>query len=163
MASERAFPFPDQQFHLVCSQLGNRRRDPQCRIADGDVQSVFSGPIFSCRRRRGRYGKLTVKRETEAALPNATMTTVSVQLTPETEQRLRRQASRRGESLEAYLSHLAEKGAEGETQVPDMLAQGIAWLHEPHTRGGAGGPATDLGCVTASARTPAGEDTPRCR
>jgi len=56
------------------------------------------------------------------------MASVSVELTPETEQRLRLQASRRGQTLETYLRHLAEKDANGATEVPDMLSQGLAWL-----------------------------------
>src|SRR4051812_24032131 len=55
------------------------------------------------------------------------MTTVTVQLTPETELQLRRQASRRGETLETYLCHLAEKEA-GEVAATDMLSQGLEWL-----------------------------------
>ena len=56
------------------------------------------------------------------------MTNVTVQLTPETEQRLRRQASRRGETLETYLRHLAEKQAAGGAEAPDMLDRGLEWL-----------------------------------
>jgi len=56
------------------------------------------------------------------------MTSVTVQLTPETEQQLRLQASRRGQTLETYLRHLAEKEASGDAEVSDMLSQGLAWL-----------------------------------
>src|SRR5437899_307404 len=51
------------------------------------------------------------------------MTNVTVQLSPETESRLREQASQRGESLETYLRHLAEKEAEADSKPCDMLAQ----------------------------------------
>jgi hypothetical protein len=56
------------------------------------------------------------------------MTSVTVQLTPETEQRLRLQASRRGETLEVFLQRLAEQEAAASAEVPDTLAQGVAWL-----------------------------------
>jgi hypothetical protein len=56
------------------------------------------------------------------------MTSVTVQLTPETEQRLRLQASRRGETLETYLRYLAEKEASADAQAPDMLEEGLEWL-----------------------------------
>jgi hypothetical protein len=56
------------------------------------------------------------------------MTHVTVQLTPETEQRLRLRAQRRGETLETYLRYLAEKEAGGDTEGPDMLSQGVEWL-----------------------------------
>ncbi len=56
------------------------------------------------------------------------MTTVTVQLTPETERQLRLQASRRGQTLETYLRLLAEKAASGDTEPPDMLSQGLEWL-----------------------------------
>lgn len=56
------------------------------------------------------------------------MTSVTIQLTAETEQRLRLQASRCGEVLESYLRHLAEKAASEDTQSTDMLGQGIEWL-----------------------------------
>jgi hypothetical protein len=56
------------------------------------------------------------------------MTSVTVQLTPETEQQLRLQASRRGQTLETYLGHLAEKEANGDAKVPDLLSQGVEWL-----------------------------------
>jgi hypothetical protein len=56
------------------------------------------------------------------------MTSVTVQLTPETEQQLRLQASRRGQTLETYLRHLAEKDASGDTEASDMLSQGLEWL-----------------------------------
>jgi hypothetical protein len=56
------------------------------------------------------------------------MTSVTVQLTPETEERLRQQASRRGETLEAYLRHLAEREAGGNGETPDMLDRGLEWL-----------------------------------
>ena len=39
------------------------------------------------------------------------MTNVTIQLTPETEHRLRQQASERGETLETYLRYLAEREA----------------------------------------------------
>jgi hypothetical protein len=56
------------------------------------------------------------------------MTSVTVQLTPETEQQLRLQASWRGQTLETYLCHLAEKQANGDAEVPGMLSQGLEWL-----------------------------------
>lgn len=56
------------------------------------------------------------------------MTSVSVQLTLETERRLRLQASRRGQTLEAYLCELAEREARGPTEAPDVLSQGVEWL-----------------------------------
>jgi hypothetical protein len=57
------------------------------------------------------------------------MTSVTVKLTPETEQQLRLQASRRGQTLETYLCQLAEKQASGPNfEVPDMLSQGLEWL-----------------------------------
>lgn len=56
------------------------------------------------------------------------MTSVTVQLTPETEQQLRLQACRRGQTLETYLRLLAEKEARGDTAAGDMLNQGLAWL-----------------------------------
>jgi hypothetical protein len=56
------------------------------------------------------------------------MTSVIVQLAPETEQELRRQATQRGQTLEAYLHDLAEKVASGNTEAPDMLRQGLEWL-----------------------------------
>jgi hypothetical protein len=56
------------------------------------------------------------------------MTSVTVQLTPETEHQLRLRASQRGETLETYLGHLAEKEARGGAEAPDMLGQGLEWL-----------------------------------
>ena len=57
------------------------------------------------------------------------MTSVIVQLTPETEQQLRLQASQRGQTLESYLRHLAEKEAHAEADTSDaLLRQGIEWL-----------------------------------
>ena len=56
------------------------------------------------------------------------MTTVTVQLTTETELRLREQASRRGESLEDYLRHLAEKEATEDSAGTDKLDEGVDWL-----------------------------------
>jgi hypothetical protein len=56
------------------------------------------------------------------------MTSVTVQLTPETEHQLRLQASQRGETLETYLRHLAEKEARAGAEAPDMLRQGMEWL-----------------------------------
>jgi hypothetical protein len=56
------------------------------------------------------------------------MTNVTVQLTPETEHRLRQRASRRGETLETYLGRLAEREAAGGAGAPDMLDQGVEWL-----------------------------------
>ena len=56
------------------------------------------------------------------------MTSVTVQLTPEIEHRLRQRASRRGETLETYLRNLAEREASGNADTPDMLAQGVEWL-----------------------------------
>jgi hypothetical protein len=56
------------------------------------------------------------------------MTSVTVELTPETERQLRLQASRRGQTLETYLRHLAEKDASGDTEAADMLTQGLLWL-----------------------------------
>ena len=56
------------------------------------------------------------------------MTSVTVQLTPETEQQLRLQASRRGQPLETSLGQLAEKEANGDAEVPDLLNQGLEWL-----------------------------------
>jgi hypothetical protein len=56
------------------------------------------------------------------------MTSITVQLTPETEHLLRLQASRRGQTLEAYLCHLAEEQARTDTEGLDMLSQGLEWL-----------------------------------
>jgi hypothetical protein len=56
------------------------------------------------------------------------MTNVTVQLTPETERRLRSQASQLGKTLEDLLRHLAEKEANGDADTPDMLRQGLEWL-----------------------------------
>jgi hypothetical protein len=56
------------------------------------------------------------------------MTRVTLELTPETENRLRLRASRRGETLEAYLNYLAEREAAGAQETPDMLEQGLEWL-----------------------------------
>lgn len=56
------------------------------------------------------------------------MTSVTVQLTAETEHRLRQQASRRGETLEAYLGHLAAREASGTAEAADTLRQGLEWL-----------------------------------
>jgi hypothetical protein len=55
------------------------------------------------------------------------MTSVTVQLTPETEQQLRVQADRRGQTLETYLRQLVEKEARGDAAA-DMLGQGLEWL-----------------------------------
>lgn len=52
------------------------------------------------------------------------MRTVSIELDPETETRLRLRATSRGETLEVYLRHLAEREAES----ADPLGAGIAWL-----------------------------------
>jgi hypothetical protein len=57
-----------------------------------------------------------------------TMASVTVQLTPETEQQLRLQASRHGETLETYLRRLAEKEACADAAGADMLQQGLDWL-----------------------------------
>ena len=65
------------------------------------------------------------------------MTSVTVELTPETEQRLRLQASRRGETLETFLRLLAEKEANGEANAPDVLSQGLDWLTHRRRRGSA--------------------------
>jgi hypothetical protein len=46
------------------------------------------------------------------------MASVTVQLPPETEQKLRHQASLRGQSLEAYLAGLAEREASALNGVP---------------------------------------------
>jgi|SRR6266446_4327147 len=56
------------------------------------------------------------------------MTNVTVQLTPETEQQLRLQASQRGQTLETYLRDVAEREARGDSEAPDMLSPGLAWL-----------------------------------
>jgi hypothetical protein len=56
------------------------------------------------------------------------MASVIIQLTPETEQQLRLQASRRGQSLETFLRDLAEREASGDAAAPDMLNQGLEWL-----------------------------------
>ena len=56
------------------------------------------------------------------------MTRVTVQLTPETEHQLRLRASQWGETLETFLSHLAEKEARGGAEALDTLAQGLEWL-----------------------------------
>jgi hypothetical protein len=45
--------------------------------------------------------------------PKNTMSTVNVQLGPDTEKRLREKANRRGLTLEAYLQQLAEHDATG--------------------------------------------------
>ena len=67
-------------------------------------------------------------REKEAVLPANAPNQVTLHLTPETERHLRLQASRRGESLETFLGHLAERQA-AETEVAsDMLHQGMDWL-----------------------------------
>jgi hypothetical protein len=44
---------------------------------------------------------------------DTTMTDVTIRLTPETEQKLRQQAGRRGASLESYLQDLVEHAASG--------------------------------------------------
>jgi hypothetical protein len=56
------------------------------------------------------------------------MTSVTVLLTPETEQQLRQQAGQRGQTLEAYLGELAEKEARGDSEATDMLQRGLDWL-----------------------------------
>ncbi|MBI3821652.1 MAG: hypothetical protein HY289_03120 [Planctomycetes bacterium] len=56
------------------------------------------------------------------------MTQITVQLTPEAEQRLRQRANERGESLEAFLGELAEKAANGDGTASDLLGQGLEWL-----------------------------------
>jgi len=56
------------------------------------------------------------------------MTSITVQLTAETEQRLRLRASQRGETLEAFLRELAEKEANNNTDTADLLGQGLEWL-----------------------------------
>jgi hypothetical protein len=56
------------------------------------------------------------------------MTIVTVQLTPDIEQRLRLQASKRGETLETFLRQLAEKEANSDSDAPEMLSQGLEWL-----------------------------------
>jgi hypothetical protein len=61
------------------------------------------------------------------------MTNVTVQLTPETEQQLRLKASRRGRTLETYLSQVAENEASGDTEMPDMLSQSLEWLTRRRT------------------------------
>jgi hypothetical protein len=64
----------------------------------------------------------------EAALPTGTMANVTVQLTDETELRLREQANRCGQTLEHYLRDLAEKEAAETSPAADMLDQGMNWL-----------------------------------
>ena len=56
------------------------------------------------------------------------MKSITVHLTPETEQRLRLRASQRGETLEVFLRELAEKEATGDTDASDLLGQGLEWL-----------------------------------
>lgn len=56
------------------------------------------------------------------------MASVTVQLSPEIEERLRLQASLRGETLEAFLRQLAEKEAGGDTASSELLRQGLEWL-----------------------------------
>src|SRR5262245_12311077 len=52
------------------------------------------------------------------------MSTITVQLPADTEERLRRLAERRGQTLEVYLRYIAER----EADAADLLAQGIEWL-----------------------------------
>jgi hypothetical protein len=56
------------------------------------------------------------------------VTTVTIQLSPETERLLRLRASQRGESLEAYLRRLAEQEATADAETPAMLSRGLEWL-----------------------------------
>jgi hypothetical protein len=56
------------------------------------------------------------------------MTSVTVHLSPETAQWLQQQASLRGESLEAYIRHLAENEVRANAELKDMLNQGLEWL-----------------------------------
>jgi hypothetical protein len=46
------------------------------------------------------------------------MTSITLHFRPETEQRLREKASRRGQTLEAYLEQLAEREVGGDADVP---------------------------------------------
>src|SRR2546421_11112252 len=57
-----------------------------------------------------------------------TMTSVTVELTAETEQQLRLLASRRGQTLETYLRNVAEKEAHVDIAASDILSQGLEWL-----------------------------------
>lgn len=56
------------------------------------------------------------------------MTSVTVQLTPEAAQQLRLQADQRGQTLEEYLGHVAEKQAHGGADAADPLRSGLDWL-----------------------------------
>jgi hypothetical protein len=75
--------------------------------------------------RKRRNGESAIAR---GSLLEKTMTCVTVQLTPETEQQLRLQAVRRGQTLETYLRELAEKEARSDAASADMLVQGLEWL-----------------------------------
>jgi len=49
-------------------------------------------------------------------------------LTLETEQQLRLQANQRGQTLEAFLSHLAKQEARGVTDAADQVNRSLEWL-----------------------------------
>jgi hypothetical protein len=73
----------------------------------------------------------------------AIMASVTVQLTPETERQLRLQARRRGQTLETYLSHLAEKEASGNADLDDLARLNPNW-------DGYGAPAIDPSIIAAA-------------
>jgi hypothetical protein len=85
------------------------------------------------------------------------MTNITVQLTPETEQQLRLQANRRGQTLETYLRQLAEKEASGGTATLDMLNQGLEWLRRRSAEEVLAARARILGGSAAPHDVPAGK------
>jgi hypothetical protein len=76
------------------------------------------------------------------------MSRVTVEIDPETETELRRQADRRGETLESYIGHLVRREADAGA---DGLERGIDWLTNRT--------ATDL--ATARSRILAAAQPPR--
>lgn len=56
------------------------------------------------------------------------MASITVQLRPEIEQKLRLRASQRGETLEELLCALAEREAKSDKDATDLLSQGLEWL-----------------------------------
>ena len=85
------------------------------------------------------------------------MTSVTVQLNPEIEQRLRLHARQRGETLEAYLGELAEKAAADDEETPDLLSQGVEWLTHRSSEDVRAARARILDSAPAAREIPAGK------